>query len=100
MATKHSGMRRVHARVSGKVQGVFYRLSTQEEAKRLGLVGWVRNRLDGTVELECAGESAQVDRLLNWLAVGPIHARVDKVDWHEVAEERPVETDFQVRPTV
>ena len=93
--------RRVHARVYGKVQGVFYRLSTQEEAKRLGLVGWVRNRRDGTVELECAGESTQVERLLDWLAVGPIHARVDRVEWSDVLEDEdaPVDLDFQVRPT-
>ena len=72
-------MRRIHARVTGRVQGVSYRASTIEEARRLGVTGWVRNRSDGSVELEAQGAAGQVEALLAWCAVGPPAARVSEV---------------------
>ena len=70
----------MRARVHGRVQGVWYRGSTQEEAVRLGVTGWVRNRSDGGVELEAEGEGPAVERLLRWCRSGPAMARVDSVD--------------------
>lgn len=77
-------MRRIHAIVSGRVQGVSYRASTAHEARRLGLVGWVRNLPDGSVELEAEGPSDLVDQLLTWCHAGPPAARVMNV----LVEER------------
>ncbi len=87
---------RVRAVIRGRVQGVFYRASTVEEAARLGLLGWVRNRADGAVELEAEGPPAAVAALLAWARVGPPAARVTAVE----VEERPVvgvEGPFRVR---
>ena len=91
-------MIRVHVRVHGRVQGVYYRASAQEEAQRLGLVGWVRNRADGTVEAAAEGEDAAVDAFLAWCRRGPERARVDDVEVERLA---PIGTEkqFAVRPT-
>lgn len=78
--------RRIHAVVRGRVQGVSYRASTEREARRLGLAGWVANRADGTVELEAEGPAAAVAALLAWCARGPARAEVTAV---EVAEQAP-----------
>jgi acylphosphatase len=74
---------RLRAVVSGRVQGVGFRYSTQEVARDLGLAGWVRNLADGRVELEAEGDRAALDRLLEFLRAGPRMARVDgvSVDW-------------------
>lgn len=69
-------MKRVHVVVEGIVQGVGYRWSTQHEAQRLGVSGWVRNRPDGSVEAELEGSPAHVDELLAWMAAGPRGAQV------------------------
>ena len=82
--------------VRGRVQGVFYRASTREEAERLGLAGWVRNLPDGGVELEVEGEREPVDALIEWCRKGPPHARVEGVDCHE-DEPRGESPPFQVR---
>ena len=69
-----------HCLVSGKVQGVFYRASTQKQAQSLGLTGWVKNLPDGRVELLACGEQAFVDELVLWLNDGPPQAKVTKVE--------------------
>lgn len=71
--------RRVHAIVSGHVQGVSYRAAAADAARRLGICGWVRNRPDGTVELEAEGATEQVALLLEWCGRGPPAAHVDNV---------------------
>ena len=83
-------MRRVRAIVSGRVQGVSYRASTCDEARRLGLVGWVCNKHDGTVELEAEGPTDKIDALLAWCKNGPPAAKVDKVAVEELV---PTGTD-------
>ena len=55
--------KRIHASVTGRVQGVCFRYATREEALRLGLGGWVRNRADGSVELKNEGEATTVNAL-------------------------------------
>lgn len=78
-------MRRASAIVTGRVQGVSFRAATASEARRLGVVGWVRNRPDGTVELEVEGPDDRVAALLAWCAHGPPSARVERVDVQELA---------------
>ena len=71
--------RRIHVIVSGKVQGVYYRASTQEQAQALGLTGWVRNLANGDVEFEAQGRHEQLDSLLQWARRGPTRAQVQTV---------------------
>ena len=70
---------RVHLLVSGIVQGVSFRFCTVEEARRLGVAGWVRNLADGRVEAEAEGERARVEALVAWCRRGPPAAQVDEV---------------------
>lgn len=65
--------------IRGSVQGVGYRWSMVEEARRLGIRGWVRNRLDGSVEAMVMGSPASVDLIVNWAHRGPPGAEVDSV---------------------
>ncbi|MFH1217701.1 MAG: acylphosphatase [Pseudomonadota bacterium] len=66
----------IRAKVSGRVQGVFFRAFTQEEAERLNLLGWVRNLPDRSVEALISGEAEQVDRMIAWLHKGSPGAEV------------------------
>ena len=70
---------RLHAQISGRVQGVYFRDTTQREATRLELTGWVKNKADGSVEVLAEGPQPQLETLLQFLNVGPTHARVEKV---------------------
>jgi acylphosphatase len=70
----------VSIRVSGIVQGVYFRYSTKERADELGLLGTVRNLPDGSVEIVCEGEEADVRALIEWSKHGPLGARVDTMD--------------------
>lgn len=71
---------RVHLVVSGLVQGVAFRMSAADEARRLGLAGWVRNLPDGRVEVEAEGARDALLRLVRFCERGPPAARVDSVD--------------------
>jgi acylphosphatase len=73
-------MQRVLLFVSGEVQGVFFRASTREVARRLGLSGFARNLGDGRVEIVAEGEEEAVQKLVEWVNVGPPNARVDRVE--------------------
>jgi acylphosphatase len=88
-------VRRVHAVVSGRVQGVGMRWSCAREAERHGVVGWVRNRDDGTVEAVLEGESGAVGAVVAWLHRGPGTAEVLGVELDE--EEPRGERGFTVR---
>lgn len=73
-------MERVHLMVHGRVQGVFFRAHTCDEARRRGLMGLVRNTPDGCVEIIAEGRRRDLDDLVGWCRVGPPAARVDDVD--------------------
>ena len=73
-------MERVHLTIHGRVQGVFFRAHTQEEAARLRLAGWVRNTPDGSVEAVAEGERTALESFVAWCHRGPSSARVQKVD--------------------
>jgi acylphosphatase len=88
---------RRRAIVTGVVQGVGFRWSAREKAQELGVTGWARNRLDGTVETEIEGEPEAVERMLDWLRTGPPGSAVDRVD---VAEATPDGDEaFRIRAT-
>lgn len=70
---------RAHIHVSGRVQGVYYRATASQEARRLGLQGWVRNLADGRVEAVAEGPRGNVEDFVRWCHEGPPHARVDDV---------------------
>ena len=71
---------RVHLVIKGLVQGVFYRVSTQQTAMNLGLKGWVRNLPDGSVEAVFEGPSEKVREAVEWCRQGPPGARVSEID--------------------
>ena len=71
---------RAHAVISGRVQGVFFRAETQRAAEGFGVLGWVRNKRDGTVEAVFEGEQQAVDAVLQWCKEGPNLAVVKNVE--------------------
>jgi acylphosphatase len=81
--------KRMHIYISGIVQGVFFRANTQEIAKSLGLIGWVRNLPDGRVEIIAEGIKERLENLISWCQKGPPGARVDDVDakWEDATGE-------------
>ena len=82
-------------RVSGSVQGVFYRVWTQGQARELDVSGWVRNCPDGTVEAHLSGDEEHVARMIERMRQGPSNARVDELT---VEEEEPCDRGrFEVR---
>lgn len=89
-------MRRVRAVVVGRVQGVGFRWFVRQEARRLGVAGWVRNRADGSVELETAGEATAVERLLQHVRVGPDAADVTEVIISDVQVPGSVPYPFSI----
>ena len=92
-----AGDKSVILRIHGRVQGVWFRAWTQENATRRGLRGWVRNRADGTVEALLCGPLTAVDEMIDACHRGPKSARVERI---EQAPAEPVnEPGFQLRPT-
>ena len=73
-------MKHLNITVKGRVQGVYFRASTKEQATQLGINGLVRNESDGSVYVEAEGEDLQLDMLVGWLREGPAAARVDSVE--------------------
>ena len=82
-------------RVTGRVQGVFFRAWTREQAQQLGVSGWVRNCADGSVEAQFEGDGDAVKRIIDALQEGPPAARVDKMDVSEAETED--RNSFEVR---
>ena len=84
-------------RIHGKVQGVWYRASAQAEATRIGLRGWVRNRLDGSVEALVIGPLPAIEAFVRWAHDGPPQARVARIDVSTAEGEAT--NGFEQRPT-
>ena len=85
-------------RIRGQVQGVNLREAFRQRADQLKLTGWVRNRLDGTVEAIVQGEAFAIDSIVEWARLGPPTARVDSVDV-ESAEDEGDYDSFDKRST-
>jgi len=87
---------RAHLVIEGRVQGVFFRAYTEDEARKHKVAGWVKNRADGSVEAILEGEGTDVPALIDWCRRGPPHARVTQVEveWENYAGEF---RDFSVR---
>lgn len=89
-----------HYLISGRVQGVFYRASAAEEARRLGLAGWVRNLPDGRVECMATGDSPALQTFKKWLLTGPPAAEVESVEEltaEPAALQQPLPLPFKIR---
>lgn len=89
------GRKIVRCLVAGRVQGVFYRAATAEQARRLGLDGWAKNLSDGRVEVVVAGDAGAVAELAQWLWSGPPAAEVAAVSVEEWLE--PIDSGFYTR---
>ncbi len=85
-----------HLHIFGQVQGVGYRYSFCEEAQRLGVSGWVRNRRGGSVEAMIAGTPEALQVLTAWARLGPPAARVERIEDNAADGEF---TGFELRPT-
>ena len=83
--------------VHGQVQGVWYRGWTVDQARALGLDGWVRNRRDGTVEILVSGPEDAIAALIERCRRGPPAARVDEVE--EMHADEALSSGFEQRPT-
>jgi acylphosphatase len=87
---------RLHFRVTGRVQGVFFRVFTRGTAEGLGLTGWVLNASDGSVEGEAFGESEVLDRFVQRLREGTQHSRVDEVQQVERTPSKAAPHTFDI----
>ena len=88
-------LRTVHVRISGRVQGVSFRVWTQRRASSLGLSGWVRNLANGEVEAVFSGPAEDIEAMLSECRHGPRLARVEKIDI--LRETEPVCGPFRIR---
>ena len=89
-------LRRIKLVVSGRVQGVYFRMFTQKKAKQLSIKGCVRNLPDGRVEIIAEADSDSIEKLIQWSHKGPITARVDQVDLFELEIDEAF-TSFEIR---
>ena len=78
----------IRCTVSGKVQGVFFRASTREQALQLNIKGYAKNLSDGNVEVIAVGHAKDVEKLKDWLYKGPRSAVVDKVMCEDVTDQQ------------
>ena len=80
---------RAQVNIIGRVQGVFFRMETQRAADRYGVLGWVRNKRDRSVEAVFEGDKQRVDSILDWCKKGPPMAVVERVtvSWEEYTGE-------------
>ena len=87
---------KVHVFITGRVQGVYFRYKTRDEAKKYGVTGWVRNLPDGRVEAVFEGNKENVDKLIDFDGKGPSGAKVRdlNINWQDYTGEFK---DFEVR---
>jgi acylphosphatase len=89
-------MRKVKILVTGRVQGVYFRMFTQNKAKQFGIKGHARNLPDGRVEIIAEADHGSIEQLIKWCHKGPVTARVDHVEMTEL-EPDEVLTSFEIR---
>ena len=89
-----------HLRIEGLVQGVGYRVAFSRQARALLLSGWVRNRLDGSVEAMVAGDAVALQKIVDWSRRGPPGARVSKVTALDIDDAKVPLGKFEKLPTV
>lgn len=79
-------MKRLTLKILGDVQGVTFRWSAREKARELGVVGYVKNEMDGSVTIVAEGDEAKLKTFLDWCKTGPRWARVDKMEdrWNDI----------------
>lgn len=89
-------LKRLHLIIHGRVQGVGFRWYTREKALELGLVGWVRNNPNGTVEIVAEGEETELKKLRDWCVEGPRFAMVERMEekWEDICENDLI--DFNI----
>lgn len=97
MNSSDHGTEALRCRVTGRVQGVFFRASTQRKARSLGLAGHARNLEDGSVEVLAVGSPAALGELQSWLRGGPPGARVDSADCASEPVPDPAPEGFSTR---
>lgn len=85
-------LRRVKITVSGRVQGVYFRLFTQNKAKHFSIKGSVKNLADGRVEIIAEAENMTIEKFIKWCHKGPVTARVDKVEVEELVHDEAFTT--------
>jgi acylphosphatase len=98
MTMGYETMRSVRLTITGRVQGVGYRMWAERTAATLGISGWVRNRRDGSVELQASGDDAAITALIDACWSGPRHAEVTAVMVADAEDDGS--TGFSTRPTV
>ena len=81
--------------VHGRVQGVWFRAGTKEKAAQLGILGWVKNRPEGTVEIHAEGEKSQLDNFIAWCQQGTPSANITSVDLNSISLQNF--TSFEIR---
>lgn len=74
-------MKHLTIKITGKVQGVFFRVATKEFAEELGLTGWARNESDGSVRVEVEGKIQNLRKLLEWCRKGPENSEIENVEY-------------------
>lgn len=82
-------LKRIHVVVSGRVQGVAFRWATEDAARNLGVVGWVKNLPDGSLEVMAEGEEVLLNQFIVFLKQGPRHAKVEniEIEWIDYQNE-------------
>ena len=83
-------MYKIHVMISGKVQGVFFRISAQDKANELNLTGWVKNIFNNAVEITAEGSREELSKFTGWLQSGPPNATIDKIsiEWSDQPEKQ------------
>lgn len=90
-------MIRAHLKIRGKVQGVFFRMHTQEKAEQLGdILGWVANNADGTVDVVAEGPENKMNDFIDWCHSGPSTSEVEKIEVEKLMFTGEFE-DFSIR---
>ncbi len=89
--------KRYSLKITGRVQGVFYRASSKNKALELGIEGWVSNHPDGSVRMEIQGNEETLSSFLDWAKEGSVHSRVDHIEKEELPLSVLPEKEFEIR---